>query len=257
MTDVIHKPSDPRLGRIYRGDDRNARFPLRSAVPQGADLIDKSWNLARRKLLDQQQTPECTGYSAAHDLAAAPSEVSHVTTDLAHAIYVEARKDDEWEGEDYEGSSVLGATRGLFKIGFTGEYRWAGEGGHDPADDVALALSHIGPVVLGTDFLNNMFELKNGVMDVSGSLAGGHAYTARWITVSTRQKRLRLGPGGALRSEPLVGGPNSWGLDWGNRGEWAMWLSDLRRLLVGIYSPGEARVASEPFKRSRTEAKST
>jgi hypothetical protein len=243
------KPKDPRLGRVYRGDARNDNYPLRAAIPAGADLRDHSWGLPRSKFLNQGQTPECTGFSAAHDLSAEPVVTSRVDSGLAHMIYLEARREDEWEGEDYEGSSVLGATRALKPLGFTGEYRWAGVGGSDAAEDAALALSHVGPVVFGTDFLDDMFDLAGDVFAVSGDLAGGHAYTARWIAPSKNQQRRR---GAVSRSnDVLIGGPNSWGLGWGSRGEWAMWLSDARRLLAGIYSPGEARVSTSPFRRTR------
>ena len=244
------RPKDPRLGRIYRYDPANALFPAREAIGPHDKPINKSWTLPRPQYLDQGQTPECVGFSAAHDLAAEPGRVSHVTADLAHQIYLEARRDDEWPGEDYEGSSVLGGSRALSKLGYTGVYRWAGEGGSDAADDVALSLSYVGPVVLGTDFLDDMFDLVDGVFVVSGAVAGGHAYLARWIAVTKSMKERHLGTDRGIRDEPLIGGPNSWGLSWGNRGEWAMWLSDLRKLLKGIDSPGEARVSSTPFRRS-------
>jgi hypothetical protein len=244
-------PTDPRLGRIYRRDPRNADFPLSAAIPSGADLVDKTWPLARSRFLNQQQTPRCVGYSTAHDLACGPVGLTKITAEVADAIYVEAQRDDEWEGEDYEGSSVLGGSRALAKLGYSGEYRWAGEGGTNAADDVALALGHVGPVVFGTDWLSHMFGLTGGVLDVNGGLAGGHAYLGRWIAVSTRAKRSHLPAGAPLRDEPLIGGPNSWGTDWGNRGEWAMWLSDMRTLLAGVASPGEARVSTQPFRRAR------
>lgn len=242
----MNKPLDPRLGRIHRDDRRNAQFPLRTALPADADLRDRSWMLLRSEFLDQGQTPECTGYSAAHDLAAEPGKLRYIDGAWAHQIYLEARRDDEWEGEDYEGSSVLGATRALSKLGFHGEYRWAGEGGGDIASEVALALANVGPVVLGTDWLSDMFGMRDGLLPVSGPVAGGHAYLARWIAVSNAQQTKR---GVRSTSEPLIGGPNSWGPSWGRRGEWAMRLSDLRRLLVGVDSPGEARVATVPFRR--------
>lgn len=241
------KPQDPRLGRLFRDDRRNANYPLRTAIPAGADVRNRSWRLIRSEFLDQGQTPECTGYSAAHDLSCEPSRIMDVDGVLAHQIYLEARKDDEWPGEDYEGSSVLGASRALEALGFQGEYRWAGEGGSDITEDVLLGLSHVGPVVLGTDFLENMFSLRGGVFDVSGGVAGGHAYLARWISVSKGEQKRR---GVTPRNEPLIGGPNSWGLGWGQRGEWAMWASDLRKLLTGIVSPGEGRVSTVPFRRS-------
>lgn len=240
---------DPRLGRIYRDDRRNAQYPVRTALPADADLRDRSWMLLRSEFLDQGQTPECVGYSAAHDLSAEPVKLRYIDGSWAHQIYLEARFDDEWEGEDYDGSSVLGGSRALSKLGFRGEYRWAGEGGSDMLGDVLLALAHIGPVVLGTDWLDNMFEIRAGVLDVSGPVAGGHAYLARWVAISKSQQSRR---GVEPRSEPLVGGPNSWGLGWGNRGEWQMWASDLARLLNGVASPGEARVSSVPFRRSRS-----
>jgi hypothetical protein len=229
------KPKDSRLGRIYRDDIRNEDYPMRLAIPEGADLADKTWALPRSKFLDQGQTPECTGFSAAHDLSASPSALSHVDAGLAHQIYLEARRDDEWPGEDYEGSSVLGATRALSELGFSGEYRWAGAGGSEPGEDVALALSHVGPVVFGTDFTDDMFDLVNGVWVPTGGVAGGHAYASRWVAASkTAQKRHGVAP---RANDTLIGGPNSWGTSWGARGEWAMWLSDMRTLLAGIDSP--------------------
>jgi hypothetical protein len=246
---MMNAPLDPRLGRIHRDDRRNAQYPIRSVLPAEAGLQDQTWKLVRSGFLDQGQTPECTGYSAAHDLAAEPGQLTKITSAVAHDIYIGARRDDEWEGEDYEGSSVLGASRALAKLGYQGEYRWAGEGGTDMADDLALALSHLGGVVIGSDWLGDMFHPgRGGLLTVSGSVAGGHAYFSRWIAVSKRAQRLR---GVEPRDEPLVGGPNSWGVGWGNRGEWAMWLSDLRRLLAGAQSPGEARVSSKPFRRVR------
>jgi hypothetical protein len=253
----ITMKQDPRLGRVYRHDPRNANFPMRAAIPSGADLHDKAWKLNRREFL-VQNGPRCTAFSAVHDLESEPGTVTfkdnQVAWELAQQLYDWAQKLDEWPGEGYEGSSVLGATQGLFKLGFAGEYRWAGEGGHDPADDLALCLSNVGPCVLGTDFFNDMFELRGGVMVPTGALAGGHAYLARWIAASRAAKHMRLPNGVPVRDEPLIGGPNSWGLDWGTRGEWAMWLSDARRLLAGINSPGEARVSSVPFKRVKTSA---
>lgn len=265
---------DRRLDRVHQADRRNARYALAPRV-QGLSPRSRGWQLPFR--LDQGDDGACTGFGATYDLLAAPAmlkwsdrvarlvarpgeDVPGVPYDLerwfgrlAFLIYEEARRQDEWPGEDYDGSSVLGAARALKVLGFIGEYRWAGEAGSSAIDDVVLALGHVGPVVFGTDVTDDWYEPgPGGLLGTGGSWIGGHSYAARGVLVTASGKRARLGlrRSDAVRDVPLLYGPNSWGYDYGNRGEWAMYADDMERLLAGVRYPGEARVTTEAYRQA-------
>lgn len=200
--------SDPRLGRVARFDERSRQFPIRALLAPLARPRSYTWRLER--LLDQGQTPMCVGFSIAHEIAARPVVVA--TDDVvASKLYQLAQRYDEWPGESYEGSSVLGGMKGATELGYYREYRWA-----FGFDDAVLSLGHHGPVVLGINWYGTMFEPDlEGRLHVSGSVAGGHAILANRVDV--RRERVWLA--------------NSWGVGWGLNG--GAWLSfdDLDRLL--------------------------
>jgi hypothetical protein len=73
---------------------------------------------------DQGQDSSCTGFSLAHVVdflrfreigGDSPQRVS------ARMLYEMAKKNDEWSGSNYEGSSIRGAIKGLFRNGVCSE----------------------------------------------------------------------------------------------------------------------------------------
>lgn len=240
---------DPRLDRVYQPDERNEDYPLR-AVVAGRTPRSYGWPCPIR--LDQGREGACTGFAAAYDLAASPVAIRGVNDALAQRIYEEARRQDEWPGEAYDGSSVLGAAKALAVLGYIGEYRWAGANGSSAIDDVILALGYVGGVVFGTDVTDDWYEPGGGgIIGTTGRIIGGHSYLARGVLVTRDGQRRRLGSGVPLReSDVLLYGPNSWSWDWGYKGEWAMWASDMQRLLDGLQYPGEARVTTQAYRKA-------
>lgn len=173
--------TDIRLGRIPQFDDRSKQYPVRELVVEGRRLADHSmrsfsWSLGTQ--LDQGQTPACTGFSTAEELAARPVVVHDVTNDLGTRIYKRAQQLDEYPGEDYEGSSVLGAMKAATEMGYYSEYRWAlGPGAKKAEEDLALAVGHHGPAVIGSNWYEGMFDANSdGYLVVEGGVAGGHAW---------------------------------------------------------------------------------
>jgi hypothetical protein len=252
------RPEGVKLDRRYRWDPKNEKYNVRALLPSGRDLRGRGWPLNLLEVLDQ--SPEenydgngCTGFSEAHGLAASPAPVKGVTKKVAIDLYHAARRHDEWPGEDYEGSSILGSALGARELGYIGEFRWAMN-----VDDALAALSHIGPLHIGSDWTEDMFDPDpHGVIRPTGSVAGGHAYLATGLLVAPASIRRALG----LRSrvplenpdDVLVYGPNSWSKRWGHyarSGFWLMWASDLERLLKGISYPGEIRINPVAFRRS-------
>jgi hypothetical protein len=249
---------DPRLGRIPQFDPRNRAFDVsrRLTAPQIAALRGRTWYmppaLVKKKL--NQNGSQCTGESAIYDLMLSPVPLKRpdgqlFTDEDGYAVYDEARRQDEWPGEDYEGSSVLGAAKALVVLGYIGEYSWAFD-----IDTYLAAVSHIGPVVNGTEWTNTMFEPHpSGLIIPSDArdVAGGHAYVTRSIYVNEDYKRYILGKGEPNRKGvPLLRGPNSWGNDWARDGDWLMWSDDMERLQRGLGRwPGDARITSIAFHR--------
>lgn len=238
--------SDPRLGRVPQFDERSRGFDVADVLPS-TTLKSKSW--ACRIYLDQGQTLACVGNSRAYDLAAAPATQRQPTGTLideafAQSLYKLAQQNDEWPGEAYEGSSVLGGLKAAVAMGYSGEYRWAFN-----LDDWLASISHIGGSVVGTVWLNSMFDPRpSGLLEVdkSSGEAGGHAYYFRRIITTREGQREFLGRDEKLRDEPLLILRNSWGYGWGKHGEAAMWPSDYQD---NLWDDGEQSVVTTPLKR--------
>lgn len=103
-------------------------------------------------------------------------------------------------GNSYDGTSV----RALFKVlqskGYIESYSWAFN-----INDVVTHLLSKGPVVLGTDWYNSMFETdESNFMQIfaSSGLAGGHAYMIKGANTK------KICPDGSLGAIRVI---NSWG----------------------------------------------
>src|SRR5678809_1152075 len=126
-------------------------------------------------------------------------------------IYNLAQTLDEWAGEAYEGTSVRGAAKALTQMGRLKSYVWA-NGAVDVRDWIMLQ----GPVIIGSDWLMNMFDpTSDGTLRVSGSVVGGHAY-------------LLSGYDAAASRFQMV---NSWGTSWGLGGVAWIKFRDMDKLL--------------------------
>ena len=217
---------DPRLDRVRQFDARSRTFPIRELLPEG--LRGRSWPLAVR--LDQGREGACVGFGWAHELTARPKVAKSIDNTFARErIYWPAQQIDPWPGGSYpgaspryEGTSVLAGAKVVQRAGYMAEYRWA-----FGIDDVLGALAHEGPVVLGTDWTEPMFRPRpSGLLEpVRARVMGGHCWVARGLILKPR-----------LAGEPRTLGPvvratNSWGDDWGARGEFYIRVEDLEYLL--------------------------
>jgi hypothetical protein len=163
------------------------------------------------------------GFSWAHELAARPVVVPDIDAAYATNIYQSAKRFDEWPGENYEGSSVLGGAKAVVDLGHLNEYRWA-----FGLDDLIMAVGYKGPAVLGINWYEGMFAPDSrGYINVAGDIAGGHAILCNGVSVSARRFRLH----------------NSWGMNWGMGGDTYISFADMERLL---YEDGESCI---PVKR--------
>lgn len=196
------------FSRRVHFDPRSRAFPVR---PLLASTTPRSYTWACPVWLDQGTEGACTGFAVTQEAAARPVQVPNLTNTIARAVYRRARQLDEWPGEHYEGSSVLGAIKAGQERGWYPEYRWAfGE------RDLRLAVGYKGPAVLGVNWYEGMSEPDaTGRIRVTGRLAGGHAILCRGVSVTTGLYRLR----------------NSWGQSWGLDGDCFLSFADMARLL--------------------------
>lgn len=218
---------DRKLDRIPHFDERSRNYPVRALV--GATKpVAKVWPCTT--WLNQGQEGACVGYSWAHELAAEPHPVK-VRDQTAKTLYRAAQKLDEFPGEDYEGSSVLGGAKAVKGYALLTEYRWA-----FGLNDLVLAVGYQGPAVLGVNWYSRMFDTdSHGFVKVGGTLAGGHAILCL----------------GVLPKDEYFVLHNSWGREWGQNGEARISFKDMNRLLR---EQGEACL---PVKRRRSQQPTT
>lgn len=201
---------DPRLDRIPEFDPKSRQFPIREITPDKPKPYSWSWRC--KALLDQGSEGACTGFATVHEAIAYPAPWLDLTEADAKEIYYRARQLDDYPGEDYSGSSVLGAVKAGMEKGWYVEYRWAFS-----EEDLLLAVSHEGPAILGVNWYADMHDPDDkGFITVGGEQTGGHAILCRGVSLKRDAYLLH----------------NSWGKDWGKNGE--CWISrpDMVRLLA-------------------------
>ena len=165
----------------------------------------------------------------------------------ARAIYHRARFLDPWPGEDYEGTSVLAGVKAVKEMSGTrglpliSEYRWA-----FGAEDAVRVIGRRGPLVLGINWYNDMFDSDEyGYLHPTGGVAGGHAILANGVRCIWKNP---LDPDRTWNNldqdKSWVRLHNSWGKDWGTGGDARITVKDLGFLLE---DNGEACI---PLRRS-------
>lgn len=173
------------------------------AVGKAREQIKRSMFLN----LDQGSEGACTGFGAAHVLASTPSGQKDITNEVAQQIYHQARREDEWAGEDYDGSSVNGAMHAARTLGRISSWRWITTQG-----ELLHALSYHGSVEVGSQWFEGMWEPdENGFLHAVGKVIGGHAYCVSGYRRTPFNQSL----------EYWI--DNSWGSNWGLDG--GAWLA--------------------------------
>lgn len=223
------------LGRLPAPDPRDTNHPLRAALgPVVAEPLEGYryyWDGGMWG--NQGQLPQCVGYSWGHWVEDSPTTHSAAGwyVDPAH-IYNAAQQVDEWPGTNYDGTSVRAGAKVLASEGVVGEYLWATD-----IDTLARWVRYHGPVVMGTNWYDSMFDLepaKDALGDTrqmltippGAAIAGGHAWVVNGVNVERRTFRMK----------------NSWGRDWGVEGRATLTWATLERLL---HEDGEACTALE------------
>jgi hypothetical protein len=210
---------DVRLGRLIQFDERSKAFPIRSLLTAEQQRKPRSYTWRLDTHLDQGEHGSCVGFGWAHELLARPMVARGIDYTYAfERIYWEAQKIDDYPGGEYPGadpqeggSSVLAGAKIVQAAGHMKEYRWAFS-----LDELILALSYAGPVVLGINWLDGMFQPdENSVIHATGDIAGGHCILASGVNLKSKLIRLE----------------QSWGVSWGIDGHCYISFDDMDTLL--------------------------
>lgn len=196
--------------RLKEFDERSRSFSIR---PLLIGRAPRSYTWSCPAWLDQGSEGACVGFAWAHELAARPSVIQNVAASSAYRIYKMAQTMDDWPGENYEGTSVLGGIKAVQDMfpGIIGGYRWAFS-----FDDLIETLGYFGPAVLGINWYSGMLNTgSDGFVHATGQVVGGHAILARGVNLKKKAVLLR----------------NSWGEDWGFFGDCMVSFDDMRKLL--------------------------
>ncbi len=233
MPDIRDRIYQPHLRALHPGVYPRIAFPVR----------------------DQGNDSSCTGFALAHVIdfllfheisAECPQPVS------ARMLYEMAKRNDEWAGSAYEGSSIRGAIKGLFRNGVCSAltapdsagvkdwsltYEMAQEARETrlgayfrlqpDISDYHAALNDVGVIYASAQIHSNWETPRaDGHIERYGRPVGGHAFAI----VGYNDKGFWV--------------LNSWGEDWGLKGiahwdygDWAANILDAWVLQLGVRAP--------------------
>jgi hypothetical protein len=208
-----------KLDYVPRFDEQSRLFAVGELVSSTVRTY-RYW-YPPRQILDQGMEGACVGFAWTNAVMTAPSLMrARKPNSQARGTYNFAKFIDEWEGEHYEGTSVLAGAKVLHSLGFISEYRWAFS-----IEQVLDALINIGPVVIGIPWYEGMYDTAGGgLVNVSGELVGGHA-----ICLYGYHPRREFYQNG---THEVVYWRNSWGGSYGINGTGYIKVTDLAALLA-------------------------
>ena len=221
--EVLPDMSQQMLGRIYSPDSRDSKYLIKDHYTTIVNTIKSTpltatpsktlvnWN-DNEWWGDQGNTPMCVGYAWAHWIEDGPVTHGGIAPIVPPTtIYREAQKVDEWVGENYAGTSVRGAAKYLKSTNKISSYYWAFD-----VNTLKNTVLNVGPVVVGTNWYNGMFYPdRNGLIRITGRVAGGHAYVINGVDTVKQLFRIK----------------NSWGKSWGQSGHAYISFNDMSRLI--------------------------
>ena len=216
------KEQERNFGWRSRHDARSLNYPMRSLLDQRKIEIKKTmWE--EGIVLDQGSEGACVGFAWMGELLAKPVQPKEQPTfekgnRVAYEFYRRAQQIDEWPGEDYEGTSVLAGAKVMRERQFITSFRWCFS-----IQDIRDTILTEGPVVVGVPWYNGMYRTTStGLVNISGSLVGGHA-----LVITGYDPAMRFGN----KTYEVFRWRNSWNKDYGINGSGYIKVSDLEALL--------------------------
>jgi hypothetical protein len=213
------------LGRVPAIDFRDNRFLLSPPKFTAIERHQRHWITA--KALDQGEKPHCVAFAGTQFLLSAP--VKNLPFSTPAELYAECQKADEWEGENYDGTSV----RALFKVlqsrGYISRYEWAFD-----VDTLTRHVLATAPAVIGVSWHAGMlYPDRESFIQAKGNVVGGHAVMVSGVNLKKKC------PDGSLGAFRIM---NSWSGQWGQKGKCWISIPDMKKLISDF---GEICCATE------------
>lgn len=204
---------DYGLGRLPAIDARDQKYLIRSALPTLESAKTSKYYWSNGWWGDQDQTPQCVAYGFIHLLEDGAITHKKVPPPMFNPeeFYLECQDNDEWDGNNYDGTSVRAAMKVGQKRGVISEYKWA----FDQATMLYTVLE-ISPVLIGVNWYTHMFMPESdGIIKIGGIVEGGHCVVIN----------------GANKKTGYYRGKNSWGKEWAKGGYFYISFDDMERLI--------------------------
>lgn len=205
--------------QVIKGDT-----PTPPPSPAPAGYV--SWTDAE-PVLDQGNYGTCVGNGCAQWGNTLPIDDRFTEKD-ARKIYYEATvldgspDDPDAPGGGQQGATVRSGVKAMQARGRLKAYAFA-----STTDEIVQFVSTQGPLIVGTDWMNDMFQPdEDGLVAPTGEVAGGHCYLLCGFDPDREEFEFL----------------NSWGDGWGVRGHFYMRIPDFGKLLS---EQGEAVAAVE------------
>jgi hypothetical protein len=229
-------PATEHRGRVFDRfpsmDKRRGNYLAEEVIPSQDKQIKNWWSPLTT---DQGREGACVGHGVTTDLLASPRPYDKFTfaqaNTYAYRKYKRAQFLDPWAGEAYSGTSVDAGFQAIREEGHIESWRWMTN-----AEQVRDAVIAVGPVVIGVNWYDDMYETRpSGLVTIGGPVVGGHCLTI-----------IGYHPGMRIRGEDwnkryeVFKWKNSWGNDYGNNGVGYILFSDFARLLS---EQGDAAIA--------------
>jgi hypothetical protein len=199
------------LGRIARFDEKSRNYPARTAA-QRTSVVHTHYG----PMLDQGEVGSCSGNGqaqASNTKGLHRPRTGYKTEPDAVQCYTIATSIDPYPGtypQQDTGSSVLAATKAAVQLGWATRYEWA-----FGLDHMQGAVG-LGTVEVGVNWYESFFKpSRTGYIDISGDIAGGHAFAVNGVNFRDR----------------FFWALQSWGPDWGLGGRFKIPFAVMDRLL--------------------------
>lgn len=207
-------------------DVRDENFRMESILRTGPTIRPYKYHYTGGWWGDQGSTSQCVAYAGLHFLEDGPITVKHAAPPILQplALYKDCQRNDEWPGEDYDGTSIRALMRVLKRDNHIGEYRWAWDLG-----TAVRWLYHRSPLVMGTWWHMSMFYPDaKGLVKIHGGKVGGHAWLANGISIPRGWTLERA----IAERRGRIRGKNSWGREWGWNGHFYIEMHDFENLIL-------------------------